>query len=177
MFSSGAYYKAICEQGNTSFDYYSTLLKANAGRTSKALEEIEKDVNRSFPAHPLYHTTQGISALRNVLTAYSWRNPSVGYCQSMNIVASLLLLYLDEESAFWLLSSICEDLMPKYYSPCGMLDAIHDFFGCCVDALLLSILFSHSSALTITAQWLDPTLIKSCSNFWCLLSFQPSMLT
>jgi Ca2+-binding EF-hand superfamily protein len=40
----------------------------------------------------------------------------IGYCQSMNFIGGLLLLFLDEEDAFWVLCYIVENLFPNNYT-------------------------------------------------------------
>jgi Ca2+-binding EF-hand superfamily protein len=95
---------------------YQDILTENVDKTSLALEEIEKDLNRSLPEYPAFQTSDGINKLRRVLTAYSWKNPEIGYCQAMNIVVAALLIFMTEEQAYWTLNVLCEKLIPGYYS-------------------------------------------------------------
>ncbi|MCJ1388563.1 hypothetical protein MMC18_001410 [Xylographa bjoerkii] len=95
---------------------YSRTLEKHTGRESLAIDEIEKDLNRSLPEYPGFQSEEGIGRLRRVLTAYSWVNEEVGYCQAMNIVVAALLIYMSESQAFSLLSVLCDRLLPGYYS-------------------------------------------------------------
>ncbi|KAK7422339.1 GTPase activating protein (GAP) [Neonectria magnoliae] len=95
--------------------YAQTLAKFE-GQESLAIDEIEKDLNRSLPEYPGFQSEDGIGRLRRVLTAYSWVDADVGYCQAMNIVVAALLIYMSEAQAFFLLSALCDRLVPGYYS-------------------------------------------------------------
>ncbi|KAH8886710.1 TBC-domain-containing protein [Thozetella sp. PMI_491] len=95
---------------------YSDTLAKFAGQSSLAIDEIEKDLNRSLPEYPGFQDEDGINRLRRVLTAYSWVDADVGYCQAMNIVVAALLIYMSEAQAFFLLSALCDRLVPGYYS-------------------------------------------------------------
>ncbi|CEP11243.1 hypothetical protein [Parasitella parasitica] len=94
---------------------YEQILETHKDDESPALYDIEKDLHRSLPEYPAYQSPDGINRLRRVLTAYSWKNPEIGYCQAMNIVASSLLIYMTEEQTFWTLNSLVDQLCPGYY--------------------------------------------------------------
>lgn len=98
---------------------YQELLTRHAGESSPCLEQIDMDTHRTFPTNVFFAGSgPGVAKLRRVLIAYSWRDPAIGYCQGMNLLAALLLLvYPDEEDAFWMLASVLERTLPSdYYS-------------------------------------------------------------
>nr|CAI6701107.1 BAF_HP1_G0044280.mRNA.1.CDS.1 [Saccharomyces cerevisiae] len=87
------------------------------------LDIIERDLNRTFPDNIHFqsslHNKEGppiIKSLRRVLVAFSLYNPKIGYCQSMNFLAGLLLLFLDEERAFWMLVIITSRYLPGVHN-------------------------------------------------------------
>ncbi|ETN40915.1 uncharacterized protein HMPREF1541_05195 [Cyphellophora europaea CBS 101466] len=108
---SGAFYTRLRNP-----QLYNKTLDKFVGKESLAIDEIEKDLNRSLPEYPGFQSEEGIERLRRVLTAYSWTNEEVGYCQAMNIVAAALLIFASEEQAFYLLGALCDRLLPGYYS-------------------------------------------------------------
>ncbi|XBW34495.1 hypothetical protein QEN19_000040 [Hanseniaspora menglaensis] len=109
---SGAMYQKFQQPG-----IYKEILESNMSKHSQAVEDIEKDVKRSLPEYSGFlENAAGIDSLRNVLVAYSWKNPEVGYCQAMNIVAAELLIYMGEEETFWCISQLCENYLKGYYS-------------------------------------------------------------
>lgn len=54
-----------------------------------------------------------IIQLRRVLSAFAIFNPNIGYCQSLNFLGGMLLLFVEtEEQAFWLLNIITRVYLP-----------------------------------------------------------------
>ncbi|RNF21619.1 putative GTPase activator protein [Trypanosoma conorhini] len=91
------------------------LLKRHGYVRGEYAEAIEKDLHRTFPEH-LYFAEDGVGLrkARNVLHALCWRNPLLNYCQSFNYLVALLLLVTDdEESTFWLMCHLLENLLPN----------------------------------------------------------------
>ena len=59
-----------------------TAALATDAQLAGAEREIAKDIKRTFPWMESYASRE--SATRNVLLSYGYRNPAVGYCQSLN---------------------------------------------------------------------------------------------
>ncbi|KAL0375869.1 UNVERIFIED_CONTAM: EVI5-like protein [Sesamum calycinum] len=76
--------------------------------TSASEIDIIRDISRTFPSHIFFQQRHGPGqrSLYNVLKAYSVYDREVGYVQGMGFVAGLLLLYMSEEDAFWLLVAL-----------------------------------------------------------------------
>jgi hypothetical protein len=121
--------------------------EAPATSRPEVLSLIEVDLHRTFPHHPNFNPscskncveeerydnpteTPHLQSLRRVLRGYSARNTLVGYCQGMNFIAGAMLLFLNEESCFWLLATLLEDILPSDYYD-------HELFGCHVDLMVL----------------------------------------
>ncbi|XP_040024719.1 TBC1 domain family member 2B-like [Gasterosteus aculeatus] len=102
---------------NLAPDYYETLLNVARDKPNPASKQIELDLLRTLPNNKHYSSpsADGIQKLRNVLMAFSWRNPDIGYCQGLNRLAAIALLYLEQEDAFWSLIAIVEVFMPRDY--------------------------------------------------------------
>ncbi|CAI5478076.1 unnamed protein product [Closterium sp. Yama58-4] len=77
---------------------YRNLLK----QPSVSANEIQRDVNRTFPLHSMFQEEKGAGqkALFNVIKAYSVLDKEVGYCQGMGFIVATLLLLMGEEDAF-----------------------------------------------------------------------------
>ncbi|KAK2495366.1 hypothetical protein MC885_016614 [Smutsia gigantea] len=104
-------------RGSTEPAYFQMLLRKALEKQNPASKQIELDLLRTLPSNKHYArpTSEGIQKLRNVLLAFSWRNPDIGYCQGLNRLVAMALLYLEQEDAFWCLVTIVEVFMPRDY--------------------------------------------------------------
>ncbi|XP_048357450.1 USP6 N-terminal-like protein [Sphaerodactylus townsendi] len=100
-------------------DFYNTL-KIQARMSSPDIRQIDLDVNRTYRDHIMFRDRYGVKqqSLFHVLAAYSIYNTEVGYCQGMSQITALLLMYMNEEDAFWALVKLLSG--PKH--------AMHGFF-------------------------------------------------
>ncbi|TVY82978.1 TBC domain-containing protein [Lachnellula suecica] len=97
--------------------YYEDLVAHKAGEDDPAIiAQIQMDINRTLTDNIFFRKGPGVAKLNEVLLAYSRRNEEVGYCQGMNLITACLLLIMPTaEDAFWVLTSIIENILPRGY--------------------------------------------------------------
>ncbi|CRG86594.1 hypothetical protein PISL3812_03604 [Talaromyces islandicus] len=104
--------------------YYDDLVKGVSAVDVDAtiVAQIDMDIHRTLTDNVFFRKGPGVAKLRDVLLAYSRRNSEVGYCQGMNLIAaSLLLIMPTAEDAFWILTSMIENILPQHYYDHGLL--------------------------------------------------------
>ncbi|ORZ12758.1 rab-GTPase-TBC domain-containing protein [Absidia repens] len=134
------------------------------GDENEFADLIERDLHRTFPDNIQFskaaaastQTTNtnsdgssptetpkppAIDVLRRVLSAFSVYCPSVGYCQSLNYLVGMLLLFLKEEETFWCLATIAQTILPA-----GVYDVTME--GASIDqAVLMMLLYERMPQL------------------------------
>lgn len=95
--------------------YYDDLVSKGIDDPEIA-NQIQMDINRTLTDNVFFRKGPGVAKLNEVLLAYSRHNREVGYCQGMNLITACLLLIMPTaEDAFWVLTSIIENIFPPHY--------------------------------------------------------------
>ncbi|KAL2369500.1 hypothetical protein RJ035_001601 [Blastomyces gilchristii] len=134
------YYAGGYERYHRFRGHYNQLVEQSInGPSNDDKEHIERDLHRTFPdnihfkpdplpnmgansspesgsSNPKYLSktpeAEIIQSLRRVLYAFAAHNPKIGYTQSLNFIAGMLLLFMPEEKAFWMLDIITSSYLP-----------------------------------------------------------------
>lgn len=121
---------------------YDRIVNETKNVKNKDTEVIERDLFRTFPDNLHFNSTLSedlsrpqsedlkskkethmIQCLRRVLVAFAQYQPQIGYCQSLNFLAGLLLLFMSEERSFWMLVILTERIIPKVHA--ANLEGVH----------------------------------------------------
>jgi len=139
---SGAHVKmskaeAQRREGEASYFQQKVQDVEGGGGDTVAQRDILKDIGRTWMSNVMHMDPAFRLRLKNVLMCYSLRNPQIGYCQSMNFIAALFLLFLDEERTFWLLATLVRGV-PRVRAnwQCGcIVNCWFRWRSCCLSSL------------------------------------------
>lgn len=99
----------------TPSEYYKLVYETKANEEAES--QIELDLYRTMPFNIFFKDNgPGLKKLKNILIAFSRKYSGIGYCQGMNfIVANLLLVFRNEEEAFWAFVGLVENVLPDEF--------------------------------------------------------------
>ncbi|XP_054706991.1 uncharacterized protein LOC129216801, partial [Uloborus diversus] len=172
------YFQNLCDRG------------AEAELPESHKRQISLDLLRTMPNNVNFcdRSAEGVMQMERVLTAFCLHNPQLGYCQGMNFLVGMMLLFVGPEDAFWCLVAIVERYFPSCYFDQGLVGAQAD------QELLKELLreklpavSAHLAALdielsTVTLNWflsvfIDALPIETLLRIWdCFLLEGPKVL-
>ncbi|KAL4494636.1 hypothetical protein ABPG72_004538 [Tetrahymena utriculariae] len=97
---------------------YNNLKNHHLPEMEPCMQQIEKDLQRTFPQLEMFQNEKHINSLRNLLQTVAKYDPIIGYVQGMNMIGASLLYHAEEYVSFWIIQIIFEKLeMRDIYMP------------------------------------------------------------
>ncbi|KAL4445131.1 hypothetical protein ABPG74_018859 [Tetrahymena malaccensis] len=97
---------------------YNNLKNHHLPEMEPCMQQIEKDLQRTFPQLEMFQNEKHINSLRNLLQTVAKYDPVIGYVQGMNMIGASLLYHAEEYVSFWIMQIIFEKLeMRDIYMP------------------------------------------------------------
>ena len=86
-------------------NYYSDLINNYPDSiASPYLNQINLDLDRTFPQDPFFQEQKNINKLKNILLAFSRRESTIGYCQGFNFIVGKILKVCENEVIIFFLN-------------------------------------------------------------------------
>jgi len=114
-------YDDLREDSVAKYDAFSalSLQERNKLVDEDCMEQIEKDIHRTYPEVEDFKISENLERLERLLCAVAHHH-SAGYSQSMNYIAGMVMINLKdvpgirEGDMFWLSMTIFERILPQY---------------------------------------------------------------
>ncbi|XP_048244979.1 uncharacterized protein LOC124141828 isoform X3 [Haliotis rufescens] len=129
-------------------------------------KQVSLDLMRTMPSNVKFATagSRGIMDMQDILLAFCIHSPSIGYCQGMNFIVGMALLFMDAQDAFWTLVAITE----RYFTP-SYFD--HNLVGAQADQLVLKDLIKEKLP-TLSSHLMDIDIeVSTVTLNWFLAIF------
>jgi hypothetical protein len=79
-------------------NYYSNLIENYPESIASPYEnQIDLDLDRTFPQDPFFQDKKNLTKLKNILLAFTRRESTIGYCQGFNFIVGKLLKVCEDE--------------------------------------------------------------------------------
>jgi hypothetical protein len=59
--------------------------------------QIDLDLDRTFPQDPFFQDKKNLTKLKNILLAFTRRESTIGYCQGFNFIVGKILKVCEDE--------------------------------------------------------------------------------